>query len=235
MHPGLTAVPLGSAGGTVADMAKLAAIVKPRLRGWFHQVAFFVAIPAAAVLIVSARPGKAKVAAVIYGVAICALFGVSSTYHRWGWGEVARRRMKRADHGTIFVMIAGSYTPVCLVVLHGALGISLLVAVWIGAITGLVLAITGIAERPGVGFSLYLTLGWLALIGLPQLISRGTTMQVALLITGGVVYTLGSIVLGLKRPDPFPKTFGYHEVWHTMVIAASTCHYIMILSLLRSA
>jgi hemolysin III len=166
---------------------------------------------------------------------VIALFGVSSTYHRWAWGEVARRRMKRADHGTIFVMIAGSYTPVCLVVLHGALGISLLVAVWVGAITGLVLAITGIAERPGVGFSLYLTLGWLAIIGLPQLVSRGTTLQVTLLVVGGLVYTAGSIVLGLKWPDPFPKTFGYHEVWHTMVIAASACHYVMILSLLRSA
>jgi hemolysin III len=216
-------------------MAKLAAIVKPRLRGWFHQVAFFVAIPAAAVLIAVSRPGKARAAAVIYGVAVIALFGVSSTYHRWGWGEVARRRMKRADHGTIFVMIAGSYTPVCLVVLHGALGISLLVAVWVGAITGLVLAITGIAERPGVGFSLYLTLGWLAIIGLPQLVSRGTTLQVTLLVVGGLVYTAGSIVLGRKWPDPFPKTFGYHEVWHTMVIAASACHYVMILSLLRSA
>src|ERR1700736_7030710 len=125
--------------------------------------------------------------------------------------------MKRADHGTIFLMIAGSYTPVCLVVLHGALAIGLLVAVWVGAITGLVLAITGIAERPGVGFALYLTLGWLAIIGLPQLISRETTSQIVLLITGGVVYTLGSIVLGRKWPDPFPKTFGYHEVWHTMV------------------
>jgi len=216
-------------------MAKLVAIAKPRLRGWFHQIAFFVAIPAAAVLIVVSRPGKAKVAAVIYGVSVIALFGVSSTYHRWSWGEVARRRMKRADHGTIFVMIAGSYTPVCLVVLRGALGIGLLIAVWIGAITGLVLSITGIAERPGVGFSLYLTLGWLAIIGLPQLISRGTTLQVTLLISGGVIYTLGSIVLGRKWPDPSPRTFGYHEVWHTMVIVASTLHYIMILSLLRSA
>jgi hemolysin III len=216
-------------------MAKLAAIVKPRMRGVFHQAAFVVAIPAAVILIAVARPGKARVAAIIYGVAVCALFGVSSTYHRFGWGEAARRRMKRADHGTIFVMIAGSYTPVCLVVLHGALGISLLVAVWVGAITGLVLAITGIAERPAVGFSLYLTLGWLAVIGLPQLISRGTTLQVLLLMTGGVVYTLGSIVLGRKWPDPFPRTFGYHEVWHTMVIAASACHYVMILSLLRSA
>src|ERR1700730_2337137 len=138
-------------------MAKLAAIAKPRLRGWFHQVAFFVAIPAVVALIVVARPGKAKVAAVIYGVAVCALFGVSSTYHRWKWGEVARRRMKRADHGTIFVMIAGRYPPGCLAVLLGSGRISLLVAVWAGALTGLILAITGVAERPGVGFSLYIT------------------------------------------------------------------------------
>jgi len=215
-------------------MAKLVAIVKPSLRGWFHQIAFFVAIPAVVILIAAAKPGKARVAAVIYGVAVCALFGVSSTYHRFRWGEVARRRMKRADHGTIFVMIAGSYTPVCLVVLHGAVGISLLVAVWAGAITGLILAITGIAERPGVGFSLYITLGWLAIIGLPQLIRRESSLQLGLLIAGGVVYTVGAIVLGRRWPDPFPKTFGYHEVWHSMVIAASACHYFMILSLLRT-
>src|ERR1700736_4021075 len=134
--------------------------------------------------------------------------------------------MKRADHGTIFVMIAGSYTPVCLVVLHGALGISLLVAVWVGAITGLVLAITGVAERPGVGFSLYITLGWLAIIGLPQLISRESALQLALLLAGGGGHTGGAIVLGRGWPDPFPKPFGYHEVWHSMVIAATACHYV---------
>jgi hemolysin III len=216
-------------------VATLTAIVKPRLRGWFHQITFFIAIPAAVALVIVAHSAKARVAAVTYGVAVIALFGVSSTYHRFGWGDVARRRMKRADHGTIFVMIAGSYTPVCLVVLHGALGISLLVAVWLGAITGLVLAITGIAERPGVGFALYLTLGWLAIIGLPQLISRGTSVQVGLLLAGGILYTLGSIVLGRKWPDPYPRTFGYHEVWHSMVIAASACHYLMIFSLLRAS
>jgi hemolysin III len=213
-------------------MAMLAAIVKPKLRGWFHQVMFFVAIPAAVVLILVAHPAKARTAAVIYGVAVIALYGVSSSYHRFGWGEAAKRRMKRADHGTIFVMIAASYTPVCLIVLHGALGISLLIAVWIGAITGLVLALTGVAEKKGIGFALYLVIGWLAIIGLPQLLSRATTVQVMLLLAGGVLYTVGSIVLGVKWPDPFPKTFGYHEVWHSMVIAASVCHYWMIFSLL---
>ena len=210
-------------------------MVKPRLRGWFHQVAFFVAIPAVVLLILAAHTTKARVAAIIYGLGVCALFGVSSSYHRWAWSDAARRRMKRADHGTIFLMIAASYTPVCLVVLHGAIGISLLVAVWVGAITGLILAITGIAERPGIGFSLYLVLGWLAIIGFPQLISRETTMQLGLLVGGGLLYTVGAVVLGRRWPDPFPKTFGYHEVWHTMVIAACACHYFMILSLLRSA
>jgi len=204
---------------------------RPLLRGWFHQVAFFVAVPAVVVLIVEAHGTKARFAAAIYGAGVCALYGVSSAYHRGAWSDEARRRMKRADHGTIFLMIAGSYTPVCLVVLHGALAIGLLVAVWLGAITGLVLAISGIAERPGVGFALYLTLGWLAIIGLPELVSRASASELGLLLAGGLLYTVGSIVLGRRRPDPFPLTFGYHEVWHTMVIAASVCHYFMILSL----
>jgi hemolysin III len=215
--------------GNVVTVAK-----RPLLRGWFHQVAFFVALPAAVVLIVLAHGAKARIASAIYGIAVCALYGVSSAYHRWGWGEHARRRMKRADHGIIFVMIAGSYTPVCLVVLHGLVAISLLVAVWVGAITGMVLALTGIAERPGVGFALYLTLGWLAIIGLPQLVSRVSAFDLGLLLTGGLVYTAGAIVLGRRWPDPFPKTFGYHEVWHSMVILASGCHYFMILSLVSA-
>ena len=199
---------------------------KPLLRGWLHQVAFVVAIPALVVLVVVARTTQARIAAIVYGIGVCALYGVSSSYHRFRWSPAVRARMKRADHGTIYVMIAATYTPVCLLVLHGALGTTLLVAAWAGAFTGLLLSIFGVAKR--FAFALYLMLGWLAVLALPQIASRLGALDASLLIAGGVVYTIGSLVLATNWPDPFPKVFGYHEVWHTMVVAASVLHYVLI-------
>ena len=207
---------------------------RPTLRGWLHQVAFVCTIPAAVVLIGLARGATAKTAAVIYAVGVSALYGVSSTYHRVGWSVAARRWMKRVDHGTIFVMIAATYTPICLLLLRGPTGVGLLIGAWIGAATGLTLALLGIAERPYVGFICYLTMGWLAILAAPELIRRATPAELALLVTGGVVYTLGAFVLGRRWPDPFPRIFGYHEVWHTFVVAGTTCHFIVILALLRA-
>jgi len=209
--------------------------VRPRLRGWFHEIAFLVAVPAAVALILLAPGLKARVAVVIYGFGICALYGVSASYHRGAWSDSGRRRMKRLDHGTIFVMIAATYTPVCLLIIRHTLGIGLLIGAWIGAATGMALALTGIAERRYVGFICYLSLGWLALLGLPAVLRSGTTFMSTMLIAGGVVYTAGTVVLASRHPNPFPRTFGYHEVWHTMVIAASACHYLLILSLMRTA
>lgn len=207
---------------------------RPRLRGWFHEIAFLVALPAAAALIAMAPGLKARLSVIVYGIGICALYGVSAAYHRGAWSARGRRRMKRLDHGTIFVMIAATYTPVCLLVIGHRLGTGLLIGAWLGAAVGMTLAVTGIAERRFVGFICYLTLGWLALIGLPAVLHSGTPFVSAMLIAGGVVYTAGTVVLASRRPNPFPKTFGYHEVWHTMVIAASACHYLLVLSLLRA-
>jgi hemolysin III len=203
---------------------------RPLLRGWFHQVAFAVAVPALVVLAATAHTTEGRAAAVIYGLGVCALYGVSSTYHRFRWSERAHARMQRADHGTIYVMIAATYTPMCLLVVRGTLGISLLIAVWIGAVTGITLTVVGRAKR--VSMALYLILGWLAAIAAPQLMSRLGGGQIALLVVGGVLYTVGFVVLATRRPDPFPRIFGYHEVWHTMVIVASVCHWWMIRSLL---
>ncbi len=217
------------------DASANRAHVKPLLRGLFHQVAFVVAIPALVILTVAARTGTARVAAIVYGLGVCALYGVSSSYHRFGWGPAARERMKRADHGTIFVMIAATYTPVCLLVLHGALRIDLLVGVWLAAVTGLVLALLGVSQRHGIGFGLYLGMGWLAAIALPELAHKVGGGGIALLVTGGLLYTVGAVILASGRPDPFPRVFGYHEVWHSMVIAASACHWFLILALMRTA
>jgi hemolysin III len=220
---------------TVRDAVAAGHALRPRLRGWLHRIAFVCAFPAALVLIGVARGATAKTAAVIYGIGVIALYGVSSTYHRVDWSTAAHRWMKRLDHGTIFIMIAASYTPICLFLLRGPTGIGLLIGVWVAAAAGLTLALLGIAERPYVGFSCYLAMGWLAVLGAPELIRRGTPGELALLVTGGVVYTVGAVVLGRRWPDPFPRTFGYHEVWHTMVIAGTACHYVVILSVLRAS
>ncbi len=207
---------------------------KPALRGLFHQIAFVVAVPALLVLVMVARTGTARVAAIVYGLGVCALYGVSSSYHRFHWSPKARERMKRADHGTIFVMIAATYTPVCLLVLNGALRLTLLVGAWVGAATGLLLAVFGIAQRRGVGV-LYVTMGWLAAVAMPDALRRVSGGDIALLVAGGVIYTLGVLVLASRWPDPSPRIFGYHEVWHTMVIAASACHWLVIFALLKAA
>jgi hemolysin III len=209
---------------------------RPLLRGWLHLMAFVVSLPAGALLLgLSAATISARLGAIIYASAVAMLFAVSASYHRGRWGAVAHRRMKRLDHGTIFLMIAGSYTPICLLVLDGATAMVLLVAVWAGATTGFVMAMTGVAEKRIIGLASYVALGWVALAALPQLVERVGGADFALLACGGVAYTLGAIGLGLRWPDPFPRVFGYHEVWHVMVVAAAACHYVVIASVLRAA
>jgi hemolysin III len=208
--------------------------VKPLMRGMFHQVAFVLAVPATLLLVLQAHTPRARVAATVYGLGLCALYGVSSSYHRFGWSAAARLRMRRADHGTIFLMIAGTYTPLCLVLLHGAVATSLLIAAWLGALSGFTLAVAGISERSKIEFPLYLVLGWLAAVAIPQIASRTSTLDLGLFLGGGLVYTVGAFILASHWPDPSPRLFGYHEVWHSLVIAASVCHYLVILSLVRA-
>jgi hemolysin III len=159
---------------------------------------------------------------------------VSAAYHRPRWSPKWRARFKRLDHGTIFVMIAGTYTPLCLVVLGGVVGTVMLVSVWAGALAGVVLAAVGIAERRFVGGTCYVALGWVAVAAAPSLVQRLTSTQLALVLIGGLLYTVGVFVLGSKRPDPFPRVFGYHEIWHVMVVAAAVCHFIAIQSVITA-
>jgi hemolysin III len=214
--------------------AKVEDVVTPLLRGWLHLICFFVAIPAGILLIARAEPGRARIAVSIYAIGLAALFGVSGTYHRRRWSARWRARLKRMDHGTIFVMIAGTYTPLCLVALGGVAGTLMLVSVWAAAIAGVVLAVVGIAERRLVGALCYIGLGWAAVAIGPALVHRLSGTQLALIVIGGVLYTVGVIVLGTHRPNPFPKVFGYHEIWHVMVVAAAICHYVVISSLVTS-
>ncbi|HUR17772.1 MAG TPA: hemolysin III family protein [Acidimicrobiales bacterium] len=206
----------------------------PLLRGWVHLVFFFLSLPAAVAVVTSAGSPRARAGAVVYATGLCALFGVSATYHRLRWSPAARRRMRRMDHATIFVMIAGSYTPLCLLVLRGDTANVILTVAWMGAVVGVILASTGIAERSVFGLACYIALGWVMVGALPQLLHRLSAVQMLLIVVGGVLYTAGAIILGTRRPDPFPRVFGYHEVWHVMVAAAAVCHYVTIFSVVRT-
>jgi hemolysin III len=207
--------------------------VKPAMRGWMHLVCFFLAIPAGVVVIALAESARGRVGAVVYAVGLVALFGVSGMYHRFRWSSAKRRLMQRLDHGTIFVMIAGSYTPVCLLVLEGWVAWTMLVLAWTGAAVGFVLSFgSGRAVRIARG-ALYIALGWAAMIAVPQMLQNLSVAELALLAVGGVLFTVGSVFLLTHWPDPFPRVFGYHEVWHLLVVAAVVCHFVAIASVVH--
>jgi hemolysin III len=200
-----------------------------------HAITFLVAIPSGILLIVYADRPAARVGAAIYAASLLVGFGTSAAYHRLPWSPPARRRMQRLDHSMIFVLIAGTYTPICLIALGGVVGTAMLVSVWIGAVAGIVLAAVGIAERRFVGGVCYVALGWAVVAAGPFLVTRLTAAQLALIVVGGVIYTVGVVLLGARRPNPFPRVFGYHEVWHVLVVAAAICHFLAIELLVSGA
>jgi hemolysin III len=208
---------------------------KPKLRGWFHEIGFFVSLPAGAALVLFARDGGARATALVYAFSLTAVFGASAAYHRVRWSVAALRRMKRLDHSMIFVLIAGTYTPVCALVLRAPWSVVLLSVVWAGAAVGIVLKIARIDGLSVLSGTLYVVLGWLAVLALPQLVRTLPTPATILMLAGGILYTVGAIVLARRRPDPAPAVFGYHEVWHAFMVAAAACHYAMILLILRAA
>ncbi len=207
---------------------------KPLLRGWLHLVCVFLAVPAGVWVVLDAPTRRAQVAATLYAVGLIGLFVVSGSYHRGRWGPTWRSRMRRLDHATIFVMIAGSYTPLCLLVLRGWVSVVMLVAAWTGATVGAVLAYQSGRRSHAVRNGLYIALGWASMVAAPQLIDRLDPGQLALMAVGGVLFTVGAISLATRWPDPFPRVFGYHEVWHVLVVAAVVCHLISISSVIRS-
>jgi len=207
---------------------------KPRLRGRLHQVAFFLSIPAGVTLIALARGAAAHVGAAVFAASLTGLYGVSAAYHCGNWSARAERVMRHVDHSMIFVLIGGTYTPVTLLALRSAWGVTLLALVWTGALVGVLITALRLERWHRVGFAMYLVLGWLAIVAAPQLVHALSPAQLALLLTGGVLYTVGAVVLARNRPDPVPHVFGYHELWHAFVISASACHYALILLLVRA-
>jgi hemolysin III len=202
---------------------------KPRLRGRFHQAAFLAALPGGFLLVMAAQTALARLAAAIYAGSLVALYGVSAAYHRIRWSPRSLRAMKRLDHSMIYVLIAGTTTPLALLVLHRPWSVLLLVVVWSGAAIGIVLKMTHVDGLHRLTGALYVALGWVTILLAPQWIPGLSRTALVLVILGGLAYTAGAIVLLRNKPDPAPKTFGYHEIWHVMVVIASTCHYVAIL------
>jgi len=202
--------------------------IRPRLRGVSHAYAFWFALGAAILLVVFAPSTTARVAAVIYGVGLCALFACSALYHRWRWDPRWRPLLRRIDHSTIFVFIAASYTPIALLILSGSTRWIVLGLVWAGAIGGVILSVAWISA-PRILFVLtYVALGWVAIIAIPQLMADLPIAPLVLLTIGGLLYSIGATVYATKRPSPWPRTFGFHEVFHAFVIAAVVVHFVAI-------
>jgi hemolysin III len=202
--------------------------VKPRLRGVFHQYAFFVSLASGTLLVLLAATTRTSVAAAIYAASVSALFGVSALYHRVTWNGPARRRLRRLDHAMIFLLIAGTYTPVGLLVLKGTLATVVLAVVWGGAVAGIVLELVWTGAPRWLGGTVYLALGWVAVVAMPQLFARLGMAGGLLIVAGGLAYSAGAAVYALRRPDPVPAVFGYHEVFHLLVIAGVAAHFLAI-------
>ncbi len=203
--------------------------VKPKLRGVLHQWAFFVSLVAGAVLVLIAPAGEATLATAIYAFTIAGLFGVSAVYHRVNWvSATARRWMRRLDHSMIFLLIAGTYTPFALLVLDGPLATAILIAVWGGALAGIVLNLVWIDAPKWVTAIVYLALGWVAVIAFPSMFEDLGVTPTILVAVGGLLYTAGAIVYASRKPDPAPAVFGYHEIFHALVIAAAAVQYSVV-------
>jgi hemolysin III len=202
--------------------------LRPLLRGVTHAYAFWVALAAAVVLTALVPPGTPRVASVVYGLGLCGLFAASGTYHRWRWNPRWRPLLRRIDHSTIFIFIAASYTPVALLVMHGTLRWVILVAVWTGAVVGVILSVAWITAPRVLSAACYLALGWTVVFALPQMIDKLDVAPLVLFAVGGLLYTIGAVVYATKRPNPWPSTFGFHEVFHALVILAAAVQFIAL-------
>ena len=225
--PGDTLIPVAGHGEPTGSGGRPEA-AKPRLRGVFHEVAFFVSLVSGTALVVAAPTTASALVVAVYAVSISLLFGVSALFHRHTWGPVGRRRMRRADHSTIFIAIAGSYTAVAGIALTGWARTAVLCIVWGGALVGIALRQLWLDAPPGVIALPYVVVGWAAVAVLPQLFRALGGAGFTLLLAGGLAYSAGAVVYALKRPDPVPGVFGYHEVFHACTIVGAVLHYVVI-------
>ncbi len=217
---------------TAAAATLAAVLARPRLRGWLHLWAFAVSVAAGVVLVAvtgATRGSEAGLATAVYALTVCLLFGTSAVYHRVRWARESRHALvARLDHSMIFVFIAGTYTPFALLAMPDRTGDIVLVVVWSGALVGVLLKSIWITAPRWLSVPLYLGLGWVAVFTLPDLLRHGGVAAFVLIAAGGLLYTAGAIVYGLKRPDPWPHVFGFHEVFHLCTVVAAACHMIAV-------
>jgi hemolysin III len=204
---------------------------KPRMRGWLHTYAFFVAAVCGVVMcaLAASRPGVAPlICCAIYSLTVCGLFGASALYHRRVWSERGYRFMRRLDHSMIYIFIAGTYTPFSVLLLARGTAVWLLAVVWGGALAGIAVNVFWPFAPRWVSAPLYLALGWAAVAVLPDYLRAGGVTVLVLLSVGGLTYSVGAIFYALRRPNPWPKVFGHHEFFHACTLVAAICHHIAV-------
>jgi hemolysin III len=208
--------------------AELPYPVKPKLRGWLHAGMFPAVLVAGVTLIALTDSMRARVACAVYVLTACLLFGISGIYHRGTWGPRGEAVLRRLDHANIFLIIAGTYTPLTLLLLPEASGEALLWAVWVAALAGIAFRVFWVGAPRWLYTPCYLAMGWAAVFYLPDFLRAGGIAVLVLVVVGGVLYSVGGVVYGLKRPNPSPSWFGFHEVFHSLTLAAFVVHFVGI-------
>ncbi len=201
---------------------------KPRLRGVSHEIAFGVAVGLGVALVIDAQGARPRVAAAVFAASVAAMFGASALYHRGDWPPRRRRWLRRLDHAMVYLLIAGTYTPFGMLVLHGSWRVVILAIVWTGVAAAVTLKVVWVEAPKWLAAVIGIALGWVGVAVAPQLADRIGASGLGLLLGGGVAYTAGAIVYALRRPDPIPAVFGYHEVFHALVIAAVGLQYSVV-------
>ncbi len=229
MSPDAAPDPLRSAADALSEGAdSLAAAVKPRLRGWIHAGTAPLALVAGIVLVVLAPPGRATVSTAVFAASAVLLFGCSAVYHRGTWSARVAAVLRRLDHSNIFLLIAGTYTPLAVLLLPPDTATVLLTVVWAGALVGIAMRVFWMGAPRWLYVPIYLALGWVAVWFLPAFWREGSAAIVWLVIAGGLSYTVGALVYGTKRPNPSPRWFGFHEIFHVGTVGGYVCHFIAV-------
>jgi hemolysin III len=200
--------------------------VKPHLRGWMHAASAPLTLAAGVVLVVLSPTASSRIGSAVFASSALVLFTVSGIYHRGTWSPRVRRFLRRFDHANIFLLIAGSYTPFTLLLLHGTERAVLLGVVWTGAVLGVLFRVFWTDAPRWLYVPIYMALGWAAVFYFGDFVQNASTAVLVLIAAGGLLYTLGGVVYGVRRPNPSPRWFGFHEVFHTLTIVAFVTHYV---------